>query len=268
MNTSVYIQPTIITSSAAIMAGDREFKIFPIGFYNSLIQEGFERLALNTFFDERTHDITLNAGLIYDLPPGCFNVKNIYVFSGDICNITDSRKVYWKRNYYTRGNGFIANDKGGSNWPDPFFTNSTRGGVHEYGNQVTINLDERNVLGNLFYNFQMGHLMISSSCISSGQKLHIEYNGTGCAIDELPIIPVFLRTAMQDYVTEAAIRARMANSEDPRRWQSLWQVYDKRLNAPYTGSLEQAEYMVKNMNSSQREELNMYLGRAAYASGF
>jgi hypothetical protein len=267
MNTSVYVKPSIITSSAAVMAGDKEFKAMPIGFYNGLIQEGFERLALDTFFDERTANITLDGGLVYDLPPGCFNVKNIYVFTGDICNPSNSRKVYWKRNYYTQGKGFIANDTGGSNSPDPFFGNPTRGS-HEYGNQLTVRMDEREVTNNLFYNFQMGNLMISSSCLSAGQKLHIEYNGTGCAIDEIPIIPVFLRTAMQDYVTEGALRARMANTEDPRRWQFLWSVYDKRLNQPYEGSWEKAEYMVKNMNSSQREELNMYLGRGGWASGF
>lgn len=250
------------------MVGDREFKVLPIGFYNAIIQEAFERLALDTFFDEKRENITLDGSLVYSLPKDCFNVLNVYIFSGDICNISNSRKVYWKRNYYTQGNGFIANDKGGSNWPDPFFTNSTRGGVHEYGDQVTINIDERNVLGNLFYNFQMGNIMLSSSCISVGQKLHIHYNGTGCAIDEAPIIPVFLRTAMQDFVTEAALRAMIANSSDPRKWQSLWQVYDKRLNAPYTGSWEKAEYMVKNMNNSQRDELAMYLGHAGWASGF
>jgi hypothetical protein len=267
MNANSYIPPSVINSSAAIMVGDREFKVFPIGFYNILLQEAFERLALDTYFDVKRANIPLDGGLVYELPKDCFNVKNVYIFSGDICDITGSRKVYWKRNYYTQGNGFIANDRGGSNWPDPFYGNNLRGS-HQYGNQLTVRLDERDVVNNLFYNFQMGNIMLSSSCLNAGQSLHIEYNGTGCAIDEAPIIPVFLRTAMQDYVTEAALRARMANSEDVRRWQAIWTVYDKRLNHPYTGSWEKAEYMVKNMNSSQREELNEYLGRPAFASGF
>lgn len=254
-------------ASAAVMVGDREFKVLPIGFYNGLIQEAFERLALDTYFDEKRKDIPLNGGLVYELPKDCFNVKNVYIFSGDICNITGSRKVYWKRNYYTQGNGFIANDRGGSNWPDPFYGNNMRGS-HFYGNQVTVFSDGRSVLNDLFYNLQMGNIMLSSSCLSAGQKLHIEYNGTGCAIDEAPIIPVFLRTAMQDYVTEAALRAMIANTSDPRKFQALQQLYDRRLNAPYTGSWEKAEYMVKNMNSDQREALCTYLGRNSWASGF
>lgn len=267
MNTNNYISPLVIASSAAIMVGDREFKVLPIGFYNGLIQEAFERLALDTYFDEKRANIPLDGGLVYELPKDCFNVLNVYIFSGDICDITGSRKVYWKRNYYTQGNGFIANDRGGSNWPDPFYGNSTRGS-HQYGSQLFIREDGRDVVNNLFYNFQMGNIMLSSSCLGAGQKLHIHYNGTGCAIDEAPIIPVYLRTAMQDYVTEAALRAMIANTADPRKWQSLWQVYDKRLNAPYIGSWEKAEYTVKNLNSSQRSDLCEYLGHGGWASGF
>lgn len=268
MNTGAYISPSVILSSAAIMVGDREFKALPIGFYNIVIQQAFERLALDTYFDEKRKDIDLNGSLVHQLPSDCFNVKNVYVFSGNICDITSSRKVYWKRNYYTQGNGFIANDKGGTNNHDPFYDNSLRG-TKEYGNQLYARVSEvENVKNTLYYNFQMGNIMISSECLSAGQKLHIHYNGTGCAIDEAPIIPVYLRQAMEDYVTEAALRARMANDSDPRRWQSLWSIYNKRLNDPYTGSWEKAEYMVKNLNSSQREELYTYLGRGAWASGF
>lgn len=248
------------------MVGDREFKVLPIGFYRGLIQEAFERLAIDTYFDEKRKDIPLDGGIVYELPNDCFNVKNVYIFSGDICDITKCRKVYWKRNYYAQGKGFIANDQGGRNEFDPFNDSHLRGS-HEYGNQLFIR-DGRDVRNELFYNFQMGNIMLSFSCISAGQKLHIHYNGTGCAIDEAPIIPTYLRTAMQDYVTEAALRAMIANSSDPRKWQSLWQVYDKRLNAPYTGSWEKAEYIVKNMDSSQRDELNIYLGRGAWSSGF
>lgn len=261
-----YTKPDVILSKAAVMVGDRDFKVLPIGFYRGLIQEAFERLALATYFAEKRENITLDGGIVYQLPSDCFDVKNVYIFTGDICNIEKSHKVYWKRNYYTQGNGFLANDKGGRNTQDPFYDDSLRGSK-QYGTGLFAR-DDKDVRNELYYNFQMGNIMISSSCLGMGQKLHIHYHSTGCAIEEAPIIPTFLRAAMQDFVIVEALLAIMANSSDPRRWQSLWQIHDRKLNAPYTGSWENAEYMAKTLNSSQREELIQYLGRVASASGF
>lgn len=265
MNTGNFIKSNIIIFSAAQMVGDKEFKVISRGTYDALVQQAFEAFALTTYFDEQRKDIPLNGGLVYNLPDDCFNVKGIYIFTGDICNITSSRKLWWKRNYFTKGNGYIADNKG-NNLNDPFFENNS--GSRQYGQQAFSRLNQGDVNNTLFYNFQQGTLMISSACIGLGSKLHIYYNGTGCPIGEAPIIPIYLRTAMEDYVTEAALRIRMASDADPRRWQYLQSVYDKRLNAPYTGSWEKAQYLVKNMNSSQRADLYEYLGRGAWANGF
>lgn len=266
MNTNNFISPDVVLSSAAAMCGDREYRVISRGFYMALIQEAFESLALDTFFDEKREDFHLPDDLTLPLPETCFNVKNVYMFEGTICDISKSRKVYWKRNYFTRGVGYIANDKGNQNTNDPFYDNHGDD-VHFHGDQTFArmngNVDER-----LFYNIQQGNIMFSSSCRGKG-KVHIHYNGTGCKIGDAPIIPIFLRTAMEDYVTEAALRFRMAN--DPtnfKMWAALQMEYKNRLTAPYTGSWEKAEYRIKNLNSSQREELKEYLSRPAAGSGF
>jgi hypothetical protein len=268
MNTSVYISPSDILSVATAMVGDRDYKIIPRGFYMSLIQEAFEKLAIDTFFQELRADFDFPIDtLTLPLPEGCFNVKNVYMFSGTECNITKSHKVYWKRNYFTRGVGFIANDKGNQNLGDPFYANHSLG--NRYGNHETIRFDGNIVNQRLFYNLQMGNIMLSSSCASMGNKVHIHYNGTGCAIGDVPIIPIFLRQAMEDFVIEAALRFRIANDPvNARNWMAVQQLYDKRLNQPYEGSWEKAEQRIKFMNSSQREELGDYLGHGGWGSGF
>lgn len=266
MNTSVYIKPEEIISMAAISVDDKEYKTLGYGFFLSLIQQAFEELAIDTFFQELRHDENVPENLVMSLPEGCFNVKNIYIYQGSICDINNSRKVYWKRNYYTHdGHGFLANDKGGSNNLDPFYAsrfprNNRANNETRRQNEVTSNV--------LFYNIQMGNLMLSSSCLGAGNKVHIHYNGTGCAIGDAPIIPVFLRTAMVDYVTEAALRMKIASEADPRRWQALWTMYEKRLRDPYEGSWAKAEYRVKTMNQSQRDELNEYLSHGGWGTGF
>lgn len=261
-----YISPDEILSIATVSVGDRDYKALPKGFYVSLIQKAIEGLAIDTFFQELRADFDIPENLVLALPAGCFNVKNIYIFSGDKCGITNSHKVWWKRNYYTQGNGYIANDKGNNN-RDPFYFSHNE--ASNYGNKDLIRYNDTDPERRLFYNIQMGDLMLSSSCKAAGNKVHIHYNGTGGEIGEAPIIPVFLRTAVEDYVCEAALRIRMANEpNNARNWQALWQMYNNRLNQPYEGSWAKAEYRVKSLNQSQREELKEYLGRNSWAKGF
>lgn len=266
MNTNTFITPDEILSVVAISVADTEYKAIPKGFYHSLIQKAFEELAIDTFFQELRADLDIPENLIIGLPDGCFNVKNVYVFTGDQCNIETSHKIYWKRNFYPRGNGFIANDKG-NNRNDPFYDSHNS---NLYNTDKSLIRYEGVVASNsLYYNIQNGNLMVSSSCRSVGNKIHLHYNGTGCKIGEAPIIPIFLRTAIEDYVIEAALRLRMANEPSmARHWQALHSTYNQRLNTPYDGSWEKAKNRVSSMNRSQRDELKEYLSRGAWAKGF
>lgn len=267
MNTGNYITSDDILFMASAMSGDRDYKVLPKGFYYSLIQKAFEELNLDSFFQELREDFDFPLDtLTLKLPEGCFNVKNIYMFNGDECSTTNSRKVWWKRNYYTKGNGYIANDKG-NNSKDPYYASHTT--VQGYDKSL-IRQDAANSVNNtLYYNIQMGEIMFSSSCRGAGTKVHIHYNGTGCPIGGVPIIPVYFRTAIEDYVIESALRFRMANdSGDIRKWQMLYNEYARRLDKDgMDGSWFTAIMRVREMNSSQRNELSEYLGRGGWASG-
>jgi hypothetical protein len=260
-----YISPDDILSIATVSAGDRDYKSLPKGLYMSLIQKAVEGLAIDTFFQELRESFDIPENLVLALPKGCFNVKNVYIFSGDECNIGQSHKVWWKRNYFTKGQGYIANDKG-NNANDPFFDSHNEN--LNYANKNLIRYNESSPNSRLFYNIQMGDLMLSSSCKSAGNKVHVHYNGTGGNIGEEPIIPVFIREAVEDYTIEAALRMRMANEPaQARNWQALWNIYNERLHRPYEGSWAKAEYRVKTLNQSQREEMKEYFGRNSWGKG-
>lgn len=268
MNTGSYITSDDILSVASAMAGDRDYKSLPKGFYYSLIQKAFEELNMDSFFQEVRVDLDFPEDLSLTLPKDCFNMLNVYIFSGDKCNIESSRKVWWKRNYYTKGGGgYIANDKG-NNTNDPYYNSHTTNGATDKS-LIRFN-DANSVNSALFYNIQMGEIMFSSSCKSAGTKVHLHYNGTGCAIGEAPIIPTYFRSAIEDYVIEAALRFRMANdSGDIRKWQAIWNIYTKQLDKEgMDGSWFKAVMRVRNMNSSQRAELSEYLGRAGWVNGY
>jgi hypothetical protein len=266
MNTGSYITSDDILFKASAMAGDKDYKSLPKGFYYSLIQQAFEELNLDSFFQELRVDLPMPMDtLTLPLPEGCFNIRNIYIFNGDKCNIDSSRKVWHKRNYFTRGSGFIANDKG-NDTRDPYYS---RGGAGS-SNKSLPRDNNHGVNSALYYNIQMGDLMLSSSCRGAGTMVHIHYNGTGCAIGEAPIIPVYFRTAMEHYVIVEALLYRMANdSGDIRKWQMLYSTYEKKLDRDgYDGSWHKAIQRVKSMNTSEREELKEYLSRGGWANGF
>lgn len=266
MNTGSYITSDDILAIAAPMSGDRDFKAMPRGFYYSLIQKAFEELSLDSFFQEMRADLDMpNETLTLKLPEGCFNVRNIYIYSGDECNIESSRKVWHKRNYFTRGSGYIANDKG-NNGNDPYYGSHLMSGK----DKSLIRFDNNHgVNSQLFYNIQMGDLMLSSSCRGAGNKVHIHYNGTGCPIGGAPIIPVFFRSAIEDFVIESATRFRIANDTgDVRKWQALNNQYAKRLDYDgMDGSWHKAIQRIKTMNTAQRTDLSEYLSRGGWANG-
>jgi hypothetical protein len=243
--------------------GDKETRLYPKSFYLSVIQSAIEALAIDTYFSEKheAFDFPLDT-LTMDMPKGCFNIRNIYLFNGNNCSIENSRKVYWKRNYYTEGNGFVANDKG-NNYGDPFFGNEELlRNKYPRGER----LREVAVPGNiLYYNIQMGKIMFSSSCRGVGNKIMLHFNDIFTNIDDAPIIPTIFRRAIEDYTCEFVLRLMLA--ENPQKL-NLWKIYDQRLNKPYDGSWAKAENMAKSMNTSQREELKIYLGRGAWSQVF
>lgn len=272
MNTGEYYKPSEILFMASAMAGDQEYKVIPRGFYMALIQEAFRELNMISFFAEKRVDFKLSVGnLTHSLPEDCFNIENVYLFSGKQCVIANSQKLYWKRNYYTEGVGYIANDKG-NNLNDPFLTNHTlasRKNFNKSDKSLIRYEDQTRVNSVLYYNLQGGNLMVSSSCRGRGEKIHLHYRSTGGKVLEAPIIPVYFKVAMEDYVTEAALRFRMANEPmNIKNWAFLQNEYKQRLDKNgMNGSWHEAKMKVKRLNKSQLEELKTYLSRNAWASG-
>jgi hypothetical protein len=253
-----------ILSVVLPMVDDIEYRAAPKGFYVSMIQKALEELGMDTFFDERRESFEMPTDtLTIPLPKGCFNVKNVYLYNGNECNIANSIKVYWARNYFTKGNGFIRNDKF-NNYNDPFYSSHYGGGTPAE-NAVWYGDENRHKTAKFWYNIQMGNLMLSSYCRGVANKVMIHFNGTGCDLGDVPFIPVFLRTAVEDYCILAILRMQAAKD---RNKMQLLQYYDNKLNQPYEGSWGKAETRIKTMNSGDRSDLLKYLGRGDWAQGY
>jgi len=267
-----FISVDEILSDALLMVDDEGMKDMSKGFYTSQIQQGLEELAFQTFFDERTEALPIGGQLRIPMPKGCFNIRQLYLFNGTKCDIASAVNIYWKRNYFTGGSGFVARDVGRSN-RDPFYNKhrfrdtdfhlSNARKAQNNGVDPVLNAS-RSVNSEFFFNVQNGIIMLSASC-RSFENLMIVYNGVGTDIGEVPFIPRFLRQPVVDYVTEKALRIKTA--KDPNRWRALWGDAVTRLGREGRfgqGSWYRAEVFVKSMDTKAREDQKEYMARFNY----
>lgn len=265
--TGHYIEPKEVIFMAKAMAGDKEGKLVPPGFYLRLVEDALRDLSIDSLFFEGHKDIVIPQNLTMPLPEDCFNVREVYVFDGDTCSIQQSKKVWHKDNYYTRsGNGYIANDKG-YNGNDPYYQNHIDS---PHQDKSLVRWNEQNGVNNvLFYNVVNRNIMVSPSCKAAGAKIHIVYASTGCAVIDAPIIPMIFKTAMEDYVTEGALRFRVANEPSMIKALSpLLSLYASRLDKEgMNGSWPTALFRAKRMSDDEKRALGTYLGRGGWATG-
>lgn len=268
--TGDYIKVGDIMFNAAGFAGDTGFKNVPRGFYTQQINDAFRELNMETKMLDGHADFIIPKNLTIPLPIDCFDVKNVWVYSGDSCDFNDVRKVWWKRNYYTQGGqGYLANRTGHS-INDPYYINDSFSSKANKENLDLIRYRNNNTVNNtLFYNIQNGAIMLSASCLAAGTKVHVNYNSSGCDVYDAPIIPRFFKSAIEDYTTEAVLRFRMVNEPSSAKlWMATQQLYDRRLDKNgFNGSWHTAVLRAKRMSDSERTDLAVYLGKAAWATG-
>lgn len=258
------ISPDEILSDVLKLANDEGLKDNSKGYYYSLIQQALQELAFETYFDVRTEFFDVPENLNLPMPLGAFNLREMYLYNGSECNFDTAQNVYWKRNYFTKGNGSLSRDNGTSNRNDPFFQNrrliNGNPSLRRSGDVVN------SISTVYYYNVQRGNIMFSSNALSF-EKVAIVFNGTGGNIGEVPFVPQFLREAVKGWVLDPVYKIKIAMSEggpDFNKWQTLWGMNEQQLRKPYTGSWDIAELRVKSMDSKAREDMKEYMSRLDY----
>ncbi len=253
-----YVSVNEILADVLVSVDDEAFKDHSKGFYVSQVQQALQELSFDTYFDERTEDFDVPSNLRLEMPKGAFNIKQIYLFNGTKCNIAKSQIVYHKRNYFTGGVGYVAKDKWNNR--DPFYDSRSFHGR----NRRAVGDSDSAINDLYFYNIQNGMMMFSSS-ISRFEKIMVVYNGISTDIGEVPIIPTFFREAVKSWVLDVAYKIKMARAvADLGKWQALWSMNNNLLRKPFTGYWDLALYRAKNIDSKEREDINVYIGRLDY----
>jgi hypothetical protein len=174
-------------------------------------------------------------------PAGCFNLKEIYLLTmDDCCNITGIRNVWWKDRFQTQGNGKGYTSRNHPDNEDPF--------IESYTTENQTNL--------YWYNVVNGVIHFSDSC-ADFTKVKVVYNGVMGTIGETPFIPRFFRQAVKGWVVETAYRSLV--SRDPRKYATLYDRANIRLNAPYDGLWAKAKQRIDSLDSKMMSDLKEYL---------
>ena len=250
MTANDFVSIDHILADVTATVNDMDFKKgFSKGWYISRIQDAMQELSFDTYWLKVQQDIEMPENCQLKMPKNVFNVREIYLYSGEICNPANSQVVYWKRlfNNTSSGEGYTAKVKDdGSNSGDAFlpnqryFTKNTNG---FWGPKY-------------YYNVMNGLLMFSKDC-NSFPYVRIIYNGMGVENGDMPIIPRFFERAVVDYVEERFYNAM--KSRDPRTYRGLWTDSFNRLNDFRTGSWSKAKKRIKSMDSQEKESMEEYI---------
>lgn len=228
------------------------------GRYVSFVQKALQELSFDTFFNRKRMDFIMPHDLRIELPAGTFSVAEVYAYNGDECNIKNAQKLWYKENYFTRGNGFFAKNRGSQETKDPYYP-SDGSFVRDIETNSLVRRAGEIAKESLYYSVENGILMISSAALR-WQKLHVVASGSICPIGEVPMVPPFFEEAVIDFACEAACRQLMPRL--PQIYVGLHQIYDARLGRNnYGGSWYQANKRIKRMSKGQRNDWNEYYSR-------
>ena len=221
-----------------------------------------DELSYEAFFLEQNYTITVPENLNVEMPENVFNVINMYVFNGEVCNIGTAQNVYWKRNYFTAGKGYLAKNNE-NNERDPFHitrSNNPRIFASQHGGSSP--LAERGRTNTFFFNIQNGTMMLSESC-----KQFSKIFFTASTIPDIendPVIPRYLHRAIVLWVAREAIVPRLG--ENPR-FSAIFAALDTDLNGrshESDGAWYKAIDRPKQMDAKTKEDLSEYWQRMYY----
>lgn len=251
MQQNDFVSVDHLLSEITSTLNDTEFRSgFSKGWYISRIQDALQELSYDTFWAKTQQDCALPKSLQLEMPNGAFNIREIYLFTGEICSPQKSQVVYWKRNFNNNydGDGYTSRVKDDGSQSSDIFQPNQR----IMGNANYIGFAGRK----FYYNTINGLIMFSRDCLFY-DNVRIVYNSRGEADGDLPVVPRFFERAVNDYVEERFYNAM--KSRDPRKYRILWNDAYSRLNDLTAGSWNKARKRVKAMDTAEKDSIFEYI---------
>jgi hypothetical protein len=260
-----FLSPNEILSEVLMYTDEVGYKNVTKGFIISQMNKCMKALSYGTFFNEVHKGFEIPANRQIEIPYGVFNIKQMYLYNGDQCNIgQNTANVYWKRNYFTGGGaGYASRNKGnnGNNGNDPFYTDYTPTQPQDrHGSRV--NTPGTGLPNSLFYYGESNGVITLSENTSVYSKLLIKFNGIWQIDQDKKCIPDSFQEVLVDWCTESVLRVKAI--KDPRNFRGSHMDAVMRLGhkpRTYTGSWYEAERRATSMGDKKKEDLKEYLSR-------
>lgn len=223
-----------IVNQALFLVGNEDFSDgTPESFYVNMARLALNEISIDTFFDKKHLDIfdwNENNRYRVTFPKKAFNLREIYIFTGDEFKIENSDVVHKARNFmnHPKGDGHTRTRKDSSKYTNELY----------------------------FYNIQNGMIMLSKSC-DAKPHLRIVFNGIDGDIGEEPIIPIFFQKYFIDYLKVAHYeRAKSKERQARVDWLDAM--------AQLEVSEDKAKWRIKKMDAKERTEMERYYSRMNY----
>lgn len=237
------LTPDQIKADVLITIGDEAERTFNPGWYVSQIEQALTELEIDSMFNEVYKDFEVPESLSLKIPSGCFNLRNVFLFSGDCCEATNMKNVYWKRNYKLAKNStYTANHKPGVT--DPFI-NAISDDSNKY-----------------FMNVNNGYIELSSSCLGY-DNIRLQFNGISTEIGAVPLIPRPFRQAIKSWVLCEAYSALRRFDERSYRTKYI-DEYSKLFGNPYDSLWPVAVARAKSLDLKYRNDFKEYMSKMNY----
>jgi hypothetical protein len=246
-----------IKADILLNVNDENERLLSPGFYDRQVKKALEELSFDTMFNVVYIDMDIPSTLNMNIPRNMWNVNDIFVWKhGSVdcnqptcndCSISGMERVFYKRNYISKGKGYGYTARNHENGVDPFMRRSGNGG------------------GLMWYNVVNGVIMLSESC-KVFDRIRIVANGLMTAdINNANIIPMFVRDAVTLWATERAAFA--LKSRDPK-YRVIWMDTRLMLYTPLsraTASVwDEAKFRLKKRDKKEVDDFNTYLSLMNY----
>ena len=237
---NAYTSAESVILTAAGMAQDEGGKALGYPFYAAALRDAVIELCYDTAWDKRAVTKLIPEDRIIDLPEDMGGAFNIFAFSGEHCNIENSKPVLIKKNYsHQGGSGFLANNKGYGDedplYPGPFT-----------GIEPT----------NLYYGgITMGKLYVCPAVKAAFTKVQIQWVGLGQENEcEVPVVPTWAKDAIAYWVARRACQMRLSEGNIYRDLETRW---GNQVDAP-RAAWAKARMRYRSMDQKQRQDANIY----------
>lgn len=234
-----------VLADVLVTLDDEGQKLLTPGFYKAKVKDALDELGFDISFLPVTNDYIIPDNLIVDIPKGCFNLRQIHIYSGTPDAVGYVENVYWKKGKHTRGagTGYTA-DVHDYNITDPF---------------IRVNIDEWSMY---YFSVQNGRIYLSEAC-AVYDYVRLTFDGIpSMNLDEVRMVPPEVKKAVTLWTIEKCASA--LKIRDPKYRAVQADAASQLDEYGLSGAWHEAKMRLRKLDSKQMKDIIEYNSKMNY----